>query len=170
MEVFVKTKASGWEQSCNVYISLNLYTQNELDRLRQKCIPMWVTEFSSSRKTSLTGTSEINVCTKHTVTTALKVSSIMIISYIHFNKLTQSMEQSPSWEANRPAASQETPRILWNQKVHYRIHNSPPLVPIPSQLSPVHVPLFLEAQLLKLSFHQRLGVSSGFFLSATANN
>ena len=36
------------------------------------------------------------------------------------------MEQSPSWEANRFSASQEIPRILCNQKVHYRIHNSHP--------------------------------------------
>ena len=33
--------------------------------------------------------------------------------------LTYSMEQSPSWEANRFAANQEIPRILWNPKVHY---------------------------------------------------
>jgi len=34
--------------------------------------------------------------------------------------LTYPMVQSPSWEANWFAASQEIPRILWNPKLHYR--------------------------------------------------
>jgi hypothetical protein len=32
--------------------------------------------------------------------------------------LTDSMEQSPSWEVDRFSASQEIPRISWNPKVH----------------------------------------------------
>ena len=58
------------------------------------------------------------------------------------NLLPYSMEQSPSWEANRFAASREIPRISRNPKVHYRIHKCTPTVHILSQLDPVHTPTF----------------------------
>ena len=58
------------------------------------------------------------------------------------------MEQIP-WEANRFAASQEIPLILWNPKIHYGIHNCPLPVPIQKQLDPVQTSTshFLKIQL-----------------------
>jgi len=46
------------------------------------------------------------------------------------------MVQSPSWEANWFAASQEIPRISRNPKVHYRTHKRPVPLSIVGQPNP----------------------------------
>jgi len=76
--------------------------------------------------------------------------------------LTYSMVQSPSWEANRLAANQEIPRILWNPKVHYRIHKCPPPVTNLSHLDPIYY--FLKIH-LNISSHLRLDLPRGLFPS-----
>jgi hypothetical protein len=42
-------------------------------------------------------------------------------------RTTKSMEQKPSWKANKSSATQEIPNILRNLNAHYHIHKSPPI-------------------------------------------
>ena len=87
-----------------------------------------------------------------TVTTvyAVKLVTCVISHRLRWDYLiTHSTPQSPSWEANRFAASQEIPLTLWNLKFHYRIHTYLPPVPILSQINPARAPTshFLQIHL-----------------------
>ena len=79
--------------------------------------------------------------------------------------LTYSMVQSPSWEANWFAASQEIPRISRNPKAHYRTHKRPPPVSILGQPNPVHIPTSHLLEIRPNIHHPRLGLHSGLFPS-----
>jgi len=79
-----------------------------------------------------------NIFWKHLVTHGSSTGIIgcsLLTGYLIYSTV-----QSPSWEANWFAASQEIPRISRNPKVHYRTHKRPPAVSILGQPNPVHIP------------------------------
>ena len=82
------------------------------------------------------------------------------------NEVTSSMEHNPSWEANRFWAGQEIPRILSNSKIHFRIHQRPPPVPILTHSHPVHASPSHSRSILILSSHLHLGLPSGLHITA----
>jgi hypothetical protein len=93
--------------------------------------------------------------------------------------MTNSVEQRPSSKADSFLTSREIPRILWNPKVHYRVQNSLPFLPILSHIDPVrfvslnpiswlysvvlffHPRLVLPSILLPFSSNSCLGLPSG---------
>jgi hypothetical protein len=48
------------------------------------------------------------------------------------------MEMNPFLETTSRSASQEFPNILWNPEVQFLVSKAPSLLPILSQMNPVH--------------------------------
>ena len=62
-------------------------------------------------------------------------------------------------------ACQEITCILWNLRIHYHVHNSPPLDSVLRQINPVYaLPTNFFKFVLILSPHQCLGLPSSIFL------
>jgi hypothetical protein len=57
------------------------------------------------------------------------------------------MELSHSREANSRSATQKLANVSLNSKVQYRVRKSPPLIPILSQINPVHITPFYSSQI-----------------------
>jgi hypothetical protein len=78
------------------------------------------------------------------------------------------MELGPFCEAVSRSAIQEFTNGLFNSKVYYHVHNSPPLVSILSQINPVHTtPSYFSN--VHFNIILRLDLPGAFFHSGFQN-
>jgi hypothetical protein len=81
------------------------------------------------------------------------------------------MELSTAREATSCAATWELHSILWNPKIHYRIHKSPPFDPILSQINPDNIPHTISPRyILILSTYLCFGLPCCLFPSGFPTN
>jgi hypothetical protein len=65
------------------------------------------------------------------------------------------------------SAGKKIPRLLWNLKVHCRVHKSPPPAPILSHINAIHTLHAIALRsILVLYFHLHLGLPSDLFSSS----
>jgi hypothetical protein len=78
-----------------------------------------------------------------------------------YTDISNSMDYSPSWEADSSSANLEFTELLLNPYVHYSVSNGPPLIPIPSNENQIHSLAFYFFKLILILSHLLLGLRNG---------
>jgi hypothetical protein len=60
-------------------------------------------------------------------------SDTLFLTLILYNSVERSL-----WKASSSSVIEDIPNISWNPRVHFRVHDSSPLVPVLGRIIPVH--------------------------------
>jgi hypothetical protein len=127
-------------------------------KTKKSRLPYQYTHFSLQKPKRLTNQATIDKI----LTSIQPTCATLFAAGLAFRSVTNFMELSPPWAAASCADTQELPNILWNPKVHYRVHNSRPLAPswARSIQSILTNPISLRS-ILTSFIHLRHGLPSG---------
>jgi hypothetical protein len=81
---------------------------------------------------------------------------------MEFRRRNYKLHGAESFLRSWQSFNQEIPRLSWNPKVYYRVHKRQSLVPILSQMNPIHnFPLYSLTPIVILFFYLCLCLPSG---------
>jgi hypothetical protein len=106
-----------------------------------------------------------NKRTSQQLNTAVKLTELRANPGAAVGTVWSRMQHCPSSEADSSSDTQQLTSEVCNMKVHYRVHNSPSLVPILSQMNPVNASHSISLTSTLISFHLRVRLPSGPFPS-----
>jgi hypothetical protein len=124
------------------------------------CLHLQENSNSAVYSSNLLPSTGIHGFTTHKTTvlifTEMRTSNIVTTWLMYLLTYLLTYGSEPFLKSCQLCTDSRIPIILWNPKVHYHVHKSGPLVPILSQIDPVHTIPFYHFKIYFIIAHPRM--------------